>query len=240
MLIYATNQCLPCHTFKEKPIHSNSHNLTYSAHTYQRAKLEKQHQRLTHSTSYSHRPRNPPHRNAIVKPTIHFCIHHRKLSLPNSPSRPRKLPTTNPLPKSLQIINPIFSNPFWTATAAIVDSTGTAAMVLVSVGSSWQQTGQEFRIKSQGSIQSKWYICLHGISRASDPNSNCSLILFYSLFDQWVLGILCGLFGFWDCLISGVDLLWFWSVGFIDGGWVILWLDDGGWVGCVRSVRERW
>jgi hypothetical protein len=44
-----------------------------------------------------------------------------------------------------------------------------------SVGSSWRQTGHELRIESQGRMQSEWYMCLHGISLASEPITKASL-----------------------------------------------------------------
>ena len=82
VLIYATNQCLPRHKFKEKPIHSITHNFNldlYSANMYQRANLEKQHQRLIHSTSCSHLTTGaPPCRGVVLELTLKQDVHSTK------------------------------------------------------------------------------------------------------------------------------------------------------------------
>ena len=44
----------------------------YSAHTYWRANLEKQHQRLTHSTSYSHLTIGAPPRRGVENVQMRF------------------------------------------------------------------------------------------------------------------------------------------------------------------------
>lgn len=42
-------------------------------------------------------------------------------------------------------------------------------------GTSCRQTGQELCSRSHGTMQSEWYACLHGSSRAASPSSNSSL-----------------------------------------------------------------
>nr|GMD73355.1 hypothetical protein Iba_chr12fCG17560 [Ipomoea batatas] len=89
-------------------------------------------------------------------PSISVYTTGSSLSAPLLP--PENLPTANPPPGNLQMVKPIASSSF-----------------LDSAGSSWRQTGQEFRRVSHGRMQSGWYMCLHGISRASAPRTKASL-----------------------------------------------------------------
>lgn len=69
---------------------------------------------------------------------------------------PENLPTANPPPGSRHIVSPTVSSSFPAAAACSSPSAPVAPCACTSVGSSWRQTGHEFRSESHGKMQSWW------------------------------------------------------------------------------------
>lgn len=82
-------------------------------------------------------------------PSISVYTTGSSLSAPLLP--PENLPTANPPPGSLHIVNPIASSSFLG-----LEMLSEFVVSVDSVGNSCRQTGHEFRRDSHGRIQSEW------------------------------------------------------------------------------------